>query len=316
MQSATKKCVILIGFALLILVHPWKVSGQTQPLSFGMLPVVQALPIFVADELGLFKAEGLDVRLVPFRTALDKDVAITTGQIMGYFGDLFTPTVLKANGVDVRIVARNFATGQDQRMFAVLAGPKSGLTALNQLAGVPVAVSSNSIIDYVTVTLLKDAGLSEDQISLMETKNIPLRLQMLMTGQVQAATLPEPLVTLAETQGCKVLADDGASGLSSTVLIFSAKAIAERGDDIRKFFAAVDKAVEVVNTNPERVRPIMNRFCNVPPPLQGTYKIPSFPRLTIPDAVRVEAAVSWLAGRGILKSVPTYADLVDERFFR
>ena len=35
----------------------------------------------------------------------------------------------------------------------------------------------------------------------MEIKKIPIRLQMLLSGQVTAALLPEPLLTLAETHG-------------------------------------------------------------------------------------------------------------------
>ena len=203
--------------------------GAEPPLLFGTLPVIQALPIFVAQQEGYFESAGVRVEVVPFKAALEKDVALTAGRIDGYFGDLFTPIVLKANGVDIRIVARNFLTGGGNRMFAILAGPREELTGAGDLAGIPVAVSSNTIIDYVTRFLLRDAGVPEDKIQVMETKNIPIRYQMLVSGQVKAATLPEPLVTLAETQGCRVLADDSRSQLSSTVLVFSNRSIQKRG---------------------------------------------------------------------------------------
>ncbi len=306
--------VLLLGLFCFAPAAPGRAGSA--PLTFGTLPVIQALPLFVAEEAGLFKAEGLEVSLVPFRTAMDKDVAMTTGKIEGYFGDLFTPIVLKANGVDVRLAARNFSTGAGQRMFGVLTGPKSEIQNLAGLAGVPVAVSSHSIIEYVTDTLLRSGGVPADQIRFLESKNIPVRFQMLMTGQVQAATLPEPLVTMAENQGCRVLADDRDTELSSTVLIFAARTIAEREADIRKFLAAVDKAAALINSDPEKYRPVMLRHCNVPKPLEATYKIPAFPKLAAPSRERTEAAVLWLSERGVLKTTPAYTELVDDRFFK
>ena len=76
-------------------------------------------------------------------------------------------------------------------MFAVLAGPKSRLSRAADLAGVPVAISKNTIIEYTTRHLLKKSGLQPDRIKVMEVKNIPVRFQMLMAGKIKAATLPE-----------------------------------------------------------------------------------------------------------------------------
>ena len=309
---------ILLTFILLTGAVP---GGRAQadpgePLSFGVLPVIQALPVFAAQELGLFKAEGLEVELVPFRTALDKDVAMTTRRINGYFGDLFTPIVLRAGGVDLRIVAVNFATGPDRRMFALLAGPKSGLTRVSDLAGVPVAVSTNTIIEYVTAEILERGGVPKDRIEFLETKSIPIRFQALMQGQAPAATLPEPLVTLAEKKGCVVLGDDKALPLSGTVLVFSASTIKNRPEDIRKFLAAIDQAVPLINSGLENIRTIMNQNCHLPEPLKKAYPIPKFPKLKVPAQGHVGTAVTWLNSRGVLKTTPRFNDLVDGGFIK
>ncbi len=285
-----------------------------KPLTFGVLPVIQALPIFVAQEMGLFYGEGVEVEIIPFQTAMEKDVALTTGKIDGYFGDLFTPIVLKAGKVDVRIVARNFVSGQGRRMFAVLAGPDSGLKVPIQLADVPVAVSANTIIEYVTTSLIYQAGVPVEKISMVDVKNIPIRYQMLMSGQVKAATLPEPLVTLAETKGCRVLDDDARAQLSSTVLVFSGKTIRDRSREITAFLAGISNAIEIINSGHSDIRNIMNRNCRVPEPLKDTYPLPKFPMLTLPDSERIEAAVSWLAAKGTIKTTPKYSDLVDTHF--
>ena len=60
-------------------------SGETQKprpslrtIRFGTLPVIQALPLFVAAEKGFFSASGLKVELESFQSATEKDVALTS----------------------------------------------------------------------------------------------------------------------------------------------------------------------------------------------------------------------------------------------
>ena len=59
---------------------------------------------------------------------------------------------------------------------------------------------------------------------------MPVRFELLMNGQLEAAALPEPLLTLAESQGAKILRDDTTGeNLSQTVLVFSDEYLAEPG---------------------------------------------------------------------------------------
>ncbi len=307
---------ILFILAAAVLGPAGFVHADGNQLKFGVLPVVQALPLYVAQEKGLFEAEGIKVEVIPFRTALEKDMALSSGNLDGNFGDLFTPIVLRSNGVDLRIVARNFKTGKNARMFAVIAGPKSGITDLKGLRGVPVGGSSNTIIDYVTSEILSRAGLKESEMQMMEIKSIPLRFQMLSSNQLKAATLPEPLATLAEFQGSRILGDDRDVELSNTVYVFSAKAIESRPTDIQKFLKALDKAVDLINEKPEEVRPIMNKNCNIPKPLRSNFGVPRFPKVDLPEKEKIESVISWLAKRESLTKIPEYKDVVDERFVR
>ena len=306
-------------FLLLVLIpalvaFPGARAEAGPPLRFGVLPVIQALPVFLAQDRGLFAAAGLQVELVPFRTALDKDVALRAGRIDGYFGDLFTPILLKAGGTDVRIVARNYRPGPNSRSFAVLAAPNSGLKTAADLAGVPVAVSSNSIIDYLTTDLLARAKVPRDKIAVIEIKNIALRLQMLLAGQVKAATLPEPLATLAEKKGALALADDRESPLTATALVFSREVIETRGPEVRQFLAACGRAAEIIRRDPSGARPTLLQHVNMPDPLKNDYPLPAFPALDLPEAKHLDEAVNWLFGRGAIKNKPRAADLLDDRF--
>jgi len=276
--------------------------------------VLQALPLFVAQEKGIFARVGVNVELIPFNTAAEKDIALSSGNIDGYFGDLVTPTVLKANGRDVAIVATNYDTRRDRRMFGVLAKPGAKYKSLSDLAGVPVAISSNSVVDFVTETLLVSAGAPVDKIATVEFKNIGLRMQMLLSGQVEAATLPEPLLTAAVAKGALLLADDSGLSTSQTVLVFAGPFLKNHPDAVRDFLKAVNEAQRLINAAPDTVRAVMVEHVRLPDPLRDSYPVPRFPDLHPPDKEAVLNIAGWLRKREVIRPDLTYDQIVNASF--
>ncbi len=291
-------------------------ADQGTKIRFGTLPVLQALPLYVAADKGLFSRAGVNVELIPFNTAADKDMALSTGSLDGCFADLVTPTVLRGNGKDIFIVATNYDTTHDRRMFGVLGKPEGKYATPLDLAGVPVAISSNSVIDYVTERLLKSAGVPPDKISMLEMKNIGLRFQMLMSGKVEAATLPEPLVSAAIAKGAGLLADDAGLAASQTVLVFSGKIIKEKPAAVKAFLKAVAEAAELVNTDPNSARPLMVQYARLPGPMQDNYPVPRFPKLHAPDKESLAGIVDWLVARKVIPKKLEYQEIVNDAMLR
>ncbi len=289
-------------------------AKESAKIRFGTLPVLQALPIYVAQDKGLFAKVGIDVDVILFNTAAEKDIALTTGNVDGYFGDLVTPIVLKGNGRDVAIVATNYDTTYDRRMFAVLGKPGCPYKSVLELTSIPIAISSNTVIDYVTETLLKSNGVPKDKYMTLETKNIGLRMQMLLSGQVEAATLPEPLVTAAIAKGAVLLADDSGLAASQTILAFSGSYLTEHGQSVKAFLKALEEAGALINANPEGVRSVMVEHVRVPDALKATYPVPRFPQLHAPVKNVIDPIAGWLKNRGIIKTAPTYEQVVNDGF--
>ncbi len=282
---------------------------------FGVLPVIQALPLFVAAEKGFFKEEGLDVELISFNSALEKDVAFTSGQISGYFGDLQTCIVLTGNNVPIRIVAEVYnATKPGNRTFALLISPQYAGKGLKDAVTAGVAVSSNTILDFLTTKFLASKGIPLADAHMVEMKNIPIRLQMLLGGQVPAAVLPEPLATLAESKGARVLMDDAGTGLSSTVLAFNEVFLDNSPDRAKAFLRAVGRASGYINANREAVRPIMNRECRIPDQLQKTFPVPEFPKIALPSAAHVNDVYQWLSQKKTIKKALTYRQMTADGY--
>jgi NitT/TauT family transport system substrate-binding protein len=283
-------------------------------IRFGTLPVIQCLPVFVAAEKGYFKEQGITVELVSFNSALEKDVAFTSGQISGYFGDILTCMVLSANKIPIKIVAVVHNTAKNQRMFALVLAPKYAGRDLNDAVGEGVAVSSNTVLDFLTTKFFSLKGIPANQAKMVEIKNIPIRLQMLVAGQVAVAVLPEPLATLAEMKGGKALMDDRGRGWSATILSFSEGFLGKEPGKAKAFLRAVAKASDYINKNPEDVRAIMNRDCRIPDQLKSTFPVPGFPKLALPEPAQVGDVSRWLHQKRTIKKEVPYAQMVADGY--
>ena len=304
---------LLIACLLSLVVYSVARAKDNIAIKFGVLPALQALPLFVAESRGLFSKHGVDVELILFNTTAEKDIALVSGSLQGCFADLVTPMILRGNGRDIVVVAKTYDTRFDRRMFAVLAKPGSETRSLKELEGKPVAISSNSVVDLVNEKLHVDAGVSKDTINTIESKNIGLRFQMLMTGQIEAAALPEPLVTVAISKGARLLGDDSGLGESQTVLVFTREFIKNNMDLSRRFLAAVEEANNLINENPDSVRDIMVEQVRLPESLKSQYPVPKFPRLAPPDRDALNSVLSWLKQRKVIHSEIEYEQAVNDQ---
>ena len=98
--------IILIATATYIVVSP---NGQTdgQDPDRGPSGDRYASP-YAAQERGLFQQAGLNVELVPFGSAQERDTAFVAGAIDGYFGDMVNTLLLKASGQDVKVITVDY----------------------------------------------------------------------------------------------------------------------------------------------------------------------------------------------------------------
>ena len=290
-----------------------KVEGAS--MKMGVLNVIQALPLFVAQEKGYFAEQGLEVELVPFESGADKNIAMASSAIDGNFADLFSPMLLEGNGTDISIVYTTYINDEDSHLFAIVGKKDGGYSSPADMDNVEVAISEDTVINYVTEKLLIKGGLGPDQIATLDIKNIGLRMQNLMSGQVPAATLPEPLVSAAVGAGCTIVADDRGMEASQTVVAFRQDYIDANGDAVAAFLKAVDKANSAIADEHEDIRTIMLDNVRMPENLRDSFPMPQFPvELPVPSEKTTMEAVAWLEGREVIEPNIQYTDLVNGEF--
>ena len=246
---------------------------------------------------------------------LERDQLMQAGVIDAMLNEMTTTATFNRNEVQVKIVGSARAAYARFPLFRLLAAPGSGLISPPDLAGIPIGVSKNTIIEYVTDRLLTANGISKDKISKKSVPAIPERYQLLMQGRLKAATLPDPLAMSALEAGARQVIDDSAyPEYSVSVLSFSVKALGNKPEAVRLFLKAWDKAAAEINENPDAFRALLLRKIRVPDNVRDKYAIPPFPRAKVPDAGQWADVMNWMIEKGLLKNPLDYKDSVTSFF--
>ena len=300
-----------LSFLLILLTLAFPaVSSSGEKLGFGILPVVDVLPLLVGQEKGLFEKEGIDLELISFQSALERDAALQAGRLDGYFGDILNTVLLVQSGEQLKIIATAFHTHPQCRMFGIAVAPGSGITDPAGIQGKDVAISSATVIEYLLDQLLGTRNMSPRDVTKQEIKKIPIRLQMLLSGQVTAALLPEPLLTLAETHGASVVLDDRKLNTALTVLAVNLKNRPAISALIPGFLKAYDAAVDLINENPSAFKELLITKTQFPMAVKDKYRSRFFRPAPLPAEADVLAVQEWLLKNGLIKTRIPYADMV------
>jgi NitT/TauT family transport system substrate-binding protein len=291
--------------------------GQEEPqvLRIALIPVLDVLPFHVASQNGYFKDLGVEVEAVPVKSGQERDTLMQTNQVDGMLTDLLSPVLFNQQSAEIKVVRTARRVYPDKPMFRLLAAPGSDVTSPQDLARVPVGVAQNTVIAYLTDRMLEKAGLSSDDILFEEVSAIPVRFELLVNGEIAAATLPDPLASGAMAAGAVLVTDDtSVPELSQSILTFSADALAQKPEAVRRFLEAWEMAVEELNMHPDQYHDLLVTEGRVPESIQGTFGMPPFPKASVPTPAQLADVNQWLLDNGLVGNKVPYERMVDESF--
>jgi len=280
-------------------------------LKVALLPILDTFPFYVAQARGYFEQYATTVTAIPVSSGLERDQLMQSAAIDGMLNEMATTANFNREQSRVRIVATARKAYPHYPLFRILSAPGSGLSSPADLKGIPIGVAKNTIIEYVTDRLLAAEGLNPDQIVKKSVPAIPERYQLLLQGQLKAATLPDPLAKSALESGAGSVVDDSTHPLYSiSVLSFNIEALKTKADAVRQFLKAWNQAALDINADPESYRGLLLQKIRVPKNIQQTYRIPPFPLREIPGAESWADVMDWMVSKGLLKAPIPYKDSI------
>ena len=137
--------------------------------------------------LGYFQEEGFSAQLVPVSSAKELREAMEARELDGFLADLITTLVLMDGGHDLRLVRHVEITNLP--MFTIVAHADSGLMSGEDLSGAQIGLSESTVVQYVTEGMLESVGVSADEVEYINIPTIVDRVDQLLAGEIQVATL-------------------------------------------------------------------------------------------------------------------------------
>ena len=176
-------------------------ESDSASLRIAVMPTIDCLPLFVAEEEGMFERHGVSVSLYPYQAQMDCDTAIRNGWVDAMVTDLVRAERLKSQGVQLR-----YLTATDLQ-WQLLAGKHARLKKLGQLENKMIAMTRYSATAMLADVLVDSASVINEHVFRIQVNDLGVRLQMLETETMDAMFLPQPQATAAKLLGAEVLYD-------------------------------------------------------------------------------------------------------------
>ncbi len=275
-------------------------------------PAIDSAGLYIAQDEGLFAAQGLHVKIVPVpngRPPSTQDLVdgqehgqwdITAGDYVTYIEDQLGAGAPKA---DLRIIAESSFLQPNVLTLLVKGG--SPISQVSQLKGKVVSVNApNDIGTLLIDSLLVSHGLKPQQVHFANTVPFPAVVQTLMAkdSPVVASFAPEPFVSGGEAAvGLEELADLD-QGATQDFPIQGYAVTAEWAkkypNTLKAFTTALSQGQEIADTDRAAVENVLQKYLHIDKQSAAFISLPAFP-LGV-DAVRLQRVVSSMKRFGLL----------------
>jgi NitT/TauT family transport system substrate-binding protein len=282
-------------------------NDVSSPLRVGVLPDADSLPFMLARDFDLYKQEGVNVELIVFSSPLERDAAIQAGRLDGAVSDLLAAAFLAQGGYDYKV------TSLTDGRYGIVSSPQSGINSLTELRGKRIALSVNTIIQYTVDAQLKTAGIDMNEYEAVAVPGIPMRLEMLLNSALDAASLPEPLLSAAAARGALLVSTTESSGIDAGVLLLTKKTLDNRLDDVKAFYRAYQKAALYINSNHEACRDYLVEQAGFPAAVRDAYRFVHYRKPSLSEDSQIEDVFAWLRARRLFDAALNPGDITDSR---
>jgi NitT/TauT family transport system substrate-binding protein len=254
---------------------------EEHDLTVGAVPVADSAALYIAERRGLFRAEGLNVKIVPVVSGATAIAGQLAGKYEVVLGNYVSYILADAQrGDPFRILAPGSAEGPGDSVLLV--PPGSPIQGVSGLKGKTIGVNAlNNIGTLLVSSLLSDymMGAKLDHIHFRPIP-FPDMTRALMAHQIDAAWMVEPFVTFAEMDGAEEIADtDEGSTQDLPVAGYMVTQSWERRypGTAAAFRRALLKGQEIASANSTAVYRGLEAFAKIPASVAEITALPSYP---------------------------------------
>jgi len=228
-------------------------AAKAEPFEIVHTTWVGYGPLYLAQDLGYFKEEGVEVKLTTIEEKTLQMAAVMSGQAAGALGTVDEFLLYMNKDVCLKYV---FALDESAGGDGIIVS--KGIDKLEDLKGKQVAFNEGSVSQFWFNVVLKNHGMKQEDIEMVNMTPDDAAAA-LMAGRVPAAVTWEPHLTEARnTAGSKVLIDSSTTpGVITDVMAVQCSTAEKRANDVKAIIRAWNRAVDYWKANPDKANAIM-----------------------------------------------------------
>ena len=294
-------------------------------LRIAILPSNNALPILVAQDAGYFEEAGLVIKVNEFYNPSTLQFSLVAGGFDGFLYDsVLNLAALLDAGVEARVVRELAVTNIPY--FSIITGPVSEMESSDDLAGQTLNILRESDGAYQAQLLLASAGLADQvELNYVETSDAGELFDDILRGEDTVAlvdAMTAQYILLYRGSALLDSQDIGYDG-AQDLLGFRAETLAEKGEAVRAFLAALARAEETINAlngDSDAYRELAAEMeweedSYVESMISlGYTAVPIFAPAALPPAAGLADIQQWAIDAGLRDAAIAYEDLVDPSF--
>lgn len=291
--SGPRPGMVFTGIAVLMLsVFLCALPAQAQKkfhLRVAYTPYMTWLPFLVAQDMGIFAKNGLEVSMTRF-----PNIANLPGSVGKQF-DLAPTTApdflnAVASGLDLVAVAGETVESSENKSYLVLVRPDSDIKSPKDLSGKRIAGPGiGSVMHVALLYWVKKNGGDPDSITGVQV-SFPNMADQLKAGRVDAVEQLEPFVTPMLKAGYKSLGDPLLTIADPVLFPFwiadADWARAHRGV-LKQFVVSLEGGLQAIKKDEKAARAVLAKYSHLPPAVVAKIPMPAFDFRITPAEVDV-----------------------------
>lgn len=273
-------------------------------ITVGTLPAGDYAPLYIAQQEGYFEDEGLDVTI-----EIVAGGAVGVTQLVS--GDLDFTSATWANiiaavsqGLELQVV-REGTDSNKEGINGVIVSADSGFESIEDLRGQTLSVNTLQSATEVQIRdCLATGGLEPGDYELVEVP-FPEVGAAVLQGRIAGGLVPEPFITIGETQGLVSLFSPSTCNerqQASPLITWNASTayIEQNPAVVAAFVRAMDKATKLAIDDPQVVIDILPTFTTLTPELAGALTLPSFVEDGTPNLEGAQLTMDLMLEYGLI----------------
>ncbi len=290
-----------------------KIGGVLLSADFG------AMPLPLAQELGFYKSEGLDAKLIDFQGGGELMTALAANEV--FIAEAGGPSSTRGTsvGVPTTIISQLKPSLVDWGLMVLPSSPIKSLSDLKP--GMRIGITKSGSNTHLTgILIFAQAGLNPKDVTFVPLGSPANNLAALKSGQIDGMIIYSPTSVSLELEGKGKLVLDASKVLphfSNYVMVGNPSFLREKPEVVRKVLRAIHRAIVWMKANPTETIAKMQAMYNLSPEVASELYRREINDFTSDGAIDIEGVkivIEASVRYGFFQNKPSLEKAVDTRF--